>query len=373
LHDAKLLLTGLLLALGLGACAPRGAILVEPSAAATGTVIPLLVATPREPAPSGIDFGGVAGPRMSFAEFEVSVPPDRVAGTVTFPPRNRAPDPKRHFLTVSKTPVADEAAFLREVNAELARTPAASRDVFVFVHGFNTTFAEGLYRHAQMSHDFQAPGVSVHFSWPSAGRTTAYGTDRETVLIARDQLQALLRLLARSNANRIVVFGHSMGAMVVMEGMRQTAIAGDRAVLNKIDGVVLLAPDLDIDVFRAQMGPVAAKRIDVFVFTSSGDGALRVSARLRGSTERLGGIASGATIADLPVTVIDLTSFQGEEDVLGHFKFATSPALIAIFAGMGSVGLDILRDQPQAIGLIEAGAGIVTGTTNAIVEPLGPS
>jgi esterase/lipase superfamily enzyme len=163
-----------------------------------------------------------------------------------------------------------------------------------------------------------------------------------------------------------------MGAMVVMEAMRQTAMTNDRSILDSTDAIVLMAPDLDIGVFRAQMQPIAAKGLDVFVVTSSGDRALRVSARLRGETERLGSITSAAPIAGLPVTVIDLSTLEGEEDALGHFKFATSPALISLFSGLGAVGLDMLRDQPQSIGLFEAGAGLVTGTAAVIAAPLAP-
>jgi esterase/lipase superfamily enzyme len=276
------------------------------------------------------------------------------------------------FLTTAAGRIPDEAAFLRSVNERLATRPPGRREVFVFVHGFNTTFAEGLYRQAQMSHDFRSPGLSINFAWPSAGRVTAYATDREAVLVARDRLQELLQLLARSKADRVVVLGHSMGTMVVMEAMRQIALLDDRAVLDKTDAVALMAADLDVEVFRGQMKPLAEDGVDVFVFTSSRDNALRLSARLRGSGERLGTISDASRVGDLPVTVIDLSNYRGEGDALGHFKVATSPALIALFKGLGSVGLDMLRDQPASVGLVEVGAGLVTGTAAALTEPLAP-
>jgi esterase/lipase superfamily enzyme len=359
-------------ALALGGCAQRGEVRIDPAAAETGSVQEVLVATLRETAGSGPDFSREIAPDLTFADFAVSVPPDRTPGTVTFPAGNRAPDPATDFLTVSASRIPDAADFTRAVDAALARRPPEARDVFVFVHGFNTTFAEGLYRQAQMSHDFKSPGVSINFAWPSAGRVSAYATDREAVLVARDGLQDLLGLLARTKARRIIVLGHSMGAMLVMEAMRQTALSDDRAVLAKTDAVVLMAADVDIDVFRAQMRPLAARKVDVFLFTSSQDRALRVSARLRGSSERLGGVTDAGQFSDLPVTVVDLSSYRGEEDALGHFKVATSPALIALFQGLGAVGLDILRDQPASVGLVEAGAGLVTGTAAALTEPLAP-
>jgi esterase/lipase superfamily enzyme len=356
----------------LSACAQRGEIRVDPAAADVGAVTEILVASMREPDATGQGFGAGIASGLTFSAFQVSVPPERTAGTVTFPPGNRAANPVTDFLTVSADRIADETAFLREVNAALGRYPAGRKEVFVFVHGFNTNFAEGLYRQAQMSHDFQSPGVSINFAWPSAARVTAYATDRETVLVARDGLADLLHLLARSDADRVVLLGHSMGTMVVMEAMRQIALVDDRAVLTKTDAVVLMAADLDVGVFRGQMQALAADDVDVFVFTSSRDRALRASARLRGSGERLGTLTDTAPVADLPVTVIDLSNYSGEEDALSHFKVATSPALIALFQGLGAVGLDILRDQPASVGLVEAGAGLVTGTAAALSDPLAP-
>jgi esterase/lipase superfamily enzyme len=365
-------LWALIAVLALAACAQRGEIQLDPGAGEVGSVQEIKVASLRAPDPTGPGFGVEIAPRLTFAEFKVSVPPERTAGTVTFPARNGRPDPSTDFLTVAADAIPDEAGFVASVNAALASRPPAARDVFVFVHGFNVTFAEGLYRQAQMSHDFKAPGVSINFAWPSAGRVSAYATDREAVFVARDGLQDLLRLLARTKAKRIVVMGHSMGAMLVMETMRQTALVNDRAVLAKTDAVVLMAADVDIDVFRAQMGPLAARNVDVFLFTSSRDTALRLSARLRGSSERLGGVTDASQFAGLPVTVIDLSEFQGEEDALGHFKVATSPAMISLFQGLGAVGLDILRDQPASVGLVEAGAGLFTETAAVLTEPLAP-
>jgi esterase/lipase superfamily enzyme len=351
-------------------CAPRGSIRIDPAAAEVGAVETVLVASSRVPQSDGPGFGAGISRTLGFAEFRISVPPDRALGTVAFGAPNRKPNPATDFLTVSAQRIGDEAAFLRKVNAEVASLPGGSRDVFVFVHGFNTNFAEGLYRQAQMTHDFKSPGISINYAWPSAGRVTAYATDREAALVARDGLQELLQLLARSKADRIIVMGHSMGAMVVMEAMRQVALENDRAVIAKTDAIVLMAADLDIEVFRRQMQPIAARKMDVIVFTSSRDRALGLSARLRGSSERLGGIPDDRPVADLPVTVIDLSSFRGEEDALSHFTAATSPALISLFAGMGAVGLDILRDQPASVGLIEAGLGIVGETAYAITDPL---
>jgi esterase/lipase superfamily enzyme len=364
-------LTGAALALALAGCAPRGRLELQPSAAEVGAVQQILVASARVPAADGLDQTAAIAAGLNFSDLRVSVPPDRRPGTVNFPAPGRSPDPRTDFLTVGAMPLADRAAFIRAVDAAAAVRPAAEREVFVFVHGFNTNFAEGLYRQAQVRHDFHTPGISVHFAWASAARLGAYGSDRESALVARDGLQDLLGVLAQTRAKRIVVMAHSMGALVAMEALRQTAIAGDRAVLAKIDSVVLIAPDLDIQVFRRQMLPLADRGIRAYVFTSSRDRALRLSARLRGSTDRLGLITDGVQVAGLPVDVIDLSALSAEGDSLNHFKAATSPTVIAMVQGMGTVGLQMLRDQQPGNVLVAAGTGLAYSAGNLLAEAPG--
>ena len=82
------------------------------------------------------------------------------------------------------------------------RRPPGSRKVFLFIHGFNTMFAEGLYRLAQLAHDSKAPGVPVLFTWASRGKPTAYVYDLNSATSARDGLEHTLRLLCRAMPKR---------------------------------------------------------------------------------------------------------------------------------------------------------------------------
>jgi esterase/lipase superfamily enzyme len=349
---------------GLAACAQRGAIIIDPEAAATGSVVEVFMATSR----GGSDSLSIA-PRarsrdLRYGVFDVSVPPDRVPGTVTFPSA-AGPDPATDFLTVASRPFADDAAFLAAVNASLAARSPGDREVAVFVHGFNTNFAEGLYGHAQMAHDFQSPGVSVSYSWPSAGNVGAYGFDRESALFARDGLERLLSLLARSSADDIVLGGHSMGSAVVMETVRQMAIRGDDRTLDRIQAVVLMAPDLDPELFEAEVLDLAPRVMPIYVTVSTRDRALRASGILRGQSERLGSIADPSRIAALPgVEIIDLTDLQGAEDPLNHFAVATSPVMISYIRGLDRYGQAIVRDADRSAGPLTATLDVISGVAD---------
>ena len=67
-------------------------------------------------------------------------------------------DPNVDFVVRDEKYLDGDKAFVQALNAELARRPPGSRKVFLFIHGFNTMFAEGLYRLAQLAHDFESPG-----------------------------------------------------------------------------------------------------------------------------------------------------------------------------------------------------------------------
>jgi esterase/lipase superfamily enzyme len=89
--------------------------------------------------------------------------------------------------------------------------------VFVFIHGYNTLFAEGLYRFAQVVHDSKATGVPVLFTWASRGKLAAYVYDNNSATAARDDLEHTLRLLLASNADQVNILAHSMGNWVTVE------------------------------------------------------------------------------------------------------------------------------------------------------------
>ena len=345
----------------LSGCATRGTITLAPEAAETGRVVEIFMATSRGATETADIASRARAETVRWGVIGVSVPPERIPGTVTFPTAS-PPDPARDFLTVSVGQFPDGPAFLRAVNARLAARPRGEREVTVFVHGFNTNFAEGLYRHAQMVHDFRSPGVSVSYAWPSAGATTSYGYDRESALFARDGLEEVLALLARSTAERIVLVGHSMGSLVVMETVRQVAIRGSDHVLDRIHGIVLLSPDIDPELFEAEVRGLAPRVLPIYVSVSARDRALRVSGLLRGQAERLGSLADTGRVAALPgVVVLDVTDIQGSGDPLNHFAVATSPAMISFIGGLDRVGTTMLRDGNRSQGAFTATVDALTG------------
>src|SRR5271155_4089693 len=282
---------------------------------------PLLAATTGDrDARRGTLFNGDRASPTDYAELTISIPPTHRQGEVewaTTPPG----DPNTDFVVRDERYLDGDKAFVQALNAQLARRPPGSRNVFLFIHGFNTMFAEAVYRAAQLTHDAKAPGVPVLFTWASRGKPTAYVYDLNSATAARDSLEHTLRLLLASNAEEVNVLAHSMGNWVTVEAFRQMKISGDLSHRNKIGNVFLAAPDIDIDVFKSQMRRFGKPRKPFYIILSEDDRALFLSRTIAGGVTRVGDNPDVAELASLGATVIDLTDLKAT-DSTNHDKFA---------------------------------------------------
>jgi esterase/lipase superfamily enzyme len=355
------------LILALAACSQRGEIVVAPEAAQIGETETVIVASSRQKMAGPPFFTEVRADRTSFAAFQVSVPPDRELGVVKFP-RGRLVNFREDFVVVAEQSLPDERAFIRKIDDVLA--DQTDRQSFLFIHGYNTNFAEGLYRQAQLQHDLQRRGASIQFAWPSAAGLLDYGHDRESALFARDSLEETIRALAKSNASGFNLVGHSMGTFLLMDTLRTMSLGRDPRVFEKMNAVVLLSADIDVDVFRKQAAPVLAMGIPIYVIVSQSDRALKLSALIRGDQNRLGNITSQAELDGLDVTVIDLSEIKSA-DATGHFKAGTSPALINFVQALGATGLEVFSAGTRP-GLVETSVAVIQSGTRILVAPLSP-
>ena len=347
----------------LAACAPRGEMSFSPEAAQTGSVREIFVATTR-----GLDeYGQYTGKRVeavSFSRFGVSVPPDRDAGEITWPPRSGKSDPKTQFLTTYAGRFQSGADF-RGALAKDLRTNGG--EVTIFVHGFNNTFSEGVYRIAQMAHDLDLPGTIVHYSWPSAGQPLGYVYDRDSALFSRDGLERLLLEVESAGAQRIVVVAHSMGSALVMESLRQISIRQESKVLDRIGGVILISPDIDVDVFRAQALAIPKLPQPFIVFSSDRDRILRLSATLTGQWDRLGTLKDISRVGDLPITFLDTAAFSSGT---GHFNLGDSPSLLKLLEGILALDASLDADRFARTGLLPGAVLTVQSATQIILRPV---
>lgn len=346
-------------------CAGPVGVLEPVSARAPGaTRLDILVATTRAPSPeSGVFFSGERGEK-SLSSFEVSIPPDdrRQIGQVQWP-RQTPPNPAIEFATTRVDSIKDPA----QVETWIREQGVKSRRVLLFVHGFNTRFETALFTFAQIVHDAGADAAPVLFSWPSRGSLFEYAYDRESANISRDALEKLLTRLSESPAvNEVTVLAHSMGAWLAMESLRQMAIRKGK-VPERIHNVILASPDIDVDLFRAQLTALGERRPRFVVFVSRRDRALRLSRSIAGNIERLGVADPEAKpwIAERGVEVIDLTDVGGG-DFTRHSKFAANPDVVR-FLGSQLINGDVMGDTQAGVGerLDGAAMGLAQGVAGA--------
>jgi esterase/lipase superfamily enzyme len=362
-------LVGLGLVLGLAGCGARGELAFAPEAASVGTVETIYVSAARAAVPGLPLYTAARAFAASFARFDVAVPPEREIGSVAYP--RGVPDPTTDFLVVSAVRYRDADAFVAAIDEDLAAERAPRSSLGLFVHGYNTNFAEGLYRQAQLRHDMESHSVAVHFAWPSAAHVQDYLYDRESTVVARAPLAETIAAATRTQADDVSLFAHSMGAFLLIETLHAMATRGEAAVLDRVGAVVLVSPDIEIDVFLVQAPPVLAAGVPIYLVVSDNDRALALSARIRGERERLGSIRSPAELGGLDVGVIDVSGIR-PTDLEGHFREATSPALIDFIRSLHGAGTDLLDDRGRG-GLLEGGVALVQEGARVITAPLAPA
>jgi esterase/lipase superfamily enzyme len=299
---------------------------VPPLAQPTRHVL-LQVATNREPdAKSPGNFSNARSPRLSFARYVISVPPNHRPSAIELS-AIRPVDPASSFATLEFTPLSDVAPGSSASAGDNATAQGEGGGrVFVFVHGYNTNYAESVLRMAQLVADNPSEGRAILFAWPSDGSLPGYVADKDSATYSRDHLAQLLTMLADDPRNReITLAAHSMGCWLAMESLRQLRLTGRGAVLERLNSVLLAAPDIDLDVFRAQAKGIGQLVPPITVLASPDDRALQFSNRLGGDRERLGGLdVRDPRIQDLAkdcgIQLIDISSMTAT-DSLNHDKF----------------------------------------------------
>lgn len=218
----------------------------------------------------------------------------------------------------------DQRTFAASVAAMAKQTGRTK--VLVFVHGFNNRFDDAVYRFAQIVHDSKVPVIPVLFTWPSRGevRLRSYTYDRESANYSRDALESLLNsLTSYPSVSEVSVLAHSMGNWVALEALRGRAMRGGQTAASlkadKLKNLMLVAPDVDVDVFRTQIQRMGSARPRIALFVSQDDSALGLSKIIWGDVPRLGDVDPGqepyrSEFERDHIQVFDLTKLQQPGD-----------------------------------------------------------
>ena len=257
---------------------------------------------------------------LSYGVTNVGIPPGHVMGRHEEPSLLKfewEPDEHKH-IKVRDVLTLTQNEFARRLGSAIEASQNAK--LMVFVHGYNEEFLEVSRTVAQFAHDLKFEGPVVLYSWPSQGSLTGYIVDETNAEWAQSDFVTLMtELLDTLPVQNIYLVGHSMGNRIISRAMVTLAserLESDMLVFRKI---IMIAPDIDAEVFRKDIAPRLARTgIHVTLYASSNDHALLASKAFHGYS-RAGESGEGLVVVE-GVETIDASEMAG--GLLGHSYFA---------------------------------------------------
>jgi esterase/lipase superfamily enzyme len=230
---------------------------------------------------------------LSYGSCQISVPrpENRQAGELNRPVSVwilEAPEnPEKHFVLQKVQEHADKDAFYQSLSSQLAKSTDGVS--LLFIHGYNVSFEDAIFRTAQLAVDLKFPGAPITFSWPSSADPLKYTFDEQNAEASIPALREVLEDLAtRSGARRIHIIAHSMGNRVLAGAMRSMPVGVRETNKQMFREVVLAAPDIDSRVFTDQILPhINENAQHCTLYASNRDRALLMS-RYFHNYQRLG-------------------------------------------------------------------------------------
>jgi esterase/lipase superfamily enzyme len=215
--------------------------------------------------------------------------------------------PTNNAGTVSQIATTQQGQFPDDVIADLS---APGRNLLIFIHGFDNSFADAITR-AAFDHEWlaasgnpQADTTVIAFSWPSKGQTVSfpilqedYLSDQHTACNSGLHLMAFLANLdpiitaARQSGHRAILLAHSMGNLALESAVANWFLHGNGKDML-FDQAILAAGDCAYNAFDqpnlAGLGglPLLARRIATYY--SNVDHVLQLSMVVNLGAQRLG-------------------------------------------------------------------------------------
>jgi Uncharacterized protein conserved in bacteria len=302
------------------------------------SVVPVFFGTDRARLEGAkrLDYGAERGRRLELGRALVSVPTSHEVPDIERPWALRIPyfdvkiyeqaeDPAKHF-TVREIRTVTREEMLRLVSERLAMSASYKDHALVFVHGFNTSFDNAVYRTAQIAHDIKFDGAPFLYSWPSGGAVASYTYDLGSSVQSQPFMREFIEMVARdTNAKAVSVIAHSMGNQPVLQVLKDIRSAAPDVVIHQ---VILAAPDVDRDNFENIAREIKGFAKGITLYAAANDRALGVSRRFHGGVPRAGDVPPSGPIVTEGVDTIDVTAISTESLALNHSSYAESNVLL---------------------------------------------
>jgi esterase/lipase superfamily enzyme len=273
---------------------------------------------------TGIRYGNERG-ELQLGTCQVSIPWTHEIGQVERPTllRLEVREDVRKHVVLHETNQLDPSDFFTQLRKQVQAAPRP--EVFVFVHGYNVTFAGAARRTAQIAHDVEFAGAPIFFSWPSQGGLLKYTVDETNVDWAVPHLKQFLLDVSRlSGATHVNLIAHSMGNRALTEALReiQLQLQSQATLFNQ---VILAAPDIDAEIFRRDLAPALVQTAQrVTLYASSRDQALVASKKVHGYPRA--GDSGGELVVLDGIETVDVS--QLDTSLLGHSYYGSSNPIL---------------------------------------------
>ena len=298
--------------------------LVPNSEYSTASGLPLYrvwYGTNRKPSDDGEGFSSNRDSKLHFGRVYVEVPKSHSFGSVGSSWVVRLVNWSDDRLKVVRIEDLDENTFINFARNKLRNRDEGKRTIFVYIHGFKTSFNESAIRAAQIGFDLKVEGLTALFSWPSEGELLKYNADEATIQASEPYLKEyLLKLVNETGAERVDVLAHSMGNRAFLRVIADLENSNESI---KFGQIILAAPDVDADTFM-QIAAVYPSMSDrTTLYSSSKDAALFASTIIHDHNRA--GFYPPVTLVKgidtIKVSKIDLT-------ILGHSYFGDTKAVL---------------------------------------------
>jgi esterase/lipase superfamily enzyme len=302
------------------------------------SVVPVYFGTDRARMPEAkrLNFGLERARKLELGQALVSVPLSHEVPQIERPWSVRIPyfdvkiyeeteDPSKHF-TMREMRSLTREEFLALVKERLKSSSRFKDQAFIFVHGFNTTFDNAVFRTAQIAHDLKFDGAPFLYSWPSGGGVASYTYDRESSGQSEPFMRDFMELVvSQSGAKAVSVIAHSMGNQPVLQVLKDMRRVRPDVV---IDQIILAAPDVDRDNFENIANEIRGLAKGITLYVAANDRALGVSRRFHGGVPRAGDVPTGGPLVLPGVDTIDVTGVSTDSLGINHSGYAESNALL---------------------------------------------
>ncbi len=289
---------------------------VENSETLPEAKVELLFATDRQTA-------NLSHPETAFSSIERIQGHSFGSATVHLSNKRKYGSDLEDVSKITKLNILEESNFWKKLDE------SQNRDVVVFIHGYNNSFADSMRRGATIKQDIASTAIVISYTWPSDGELLSYGYDESSTDTALQNFESFMDKITKSvPTNRINIIAHSMGSRLLTKYLAGLPDRGFRPATHTFKNIIFAAADISQIFFKQKEEtprdprfPLSAFAANLTTYASKHDRPLKLSQKLHG--KRILGLADQSTLYLEPdITAVDASKIDPARFVQ-TFTFAT--------------------------------------------------